>query len=168
VYRPSMWKILYSRRRFRTTLLRWKLYFALVPALQAAIAQIMMSRIGIKFVLEIIFYFHDTIPAITVLSPRLICVLYQPRALFINGIPYIFRCYDITQLSHRSLVNCISDDRQAKFTNPQILNVHGILKSTERHTADTQITDSADYKISAVASILQYSAACVICFISAL
>jgi hypothetical protein len=70
------------------------------------------------------------------------------------------------QLSHRSLVNC--DERQAKFTNPQILNVHGIMKSTERQTADTQITDSADYKISAVASILQYSAASVICFISAL
>jgi hypothetical protein len=33
------------------------------------------------------------------------------------------------------------------------------MKSTERHTADTQITDWADYKISAVASILQYTAA---------
>jgi hypothetical protein len=80
----------------------------------------------------------------------------------------IFRCYDITQLSHRSLVNCISDERQAKFTNPQILNVHGIMKSTERHMADTQITDSADYKISPVASTIQYSAPSVICFISPL
>jgi hypothetical protein len=83
----------------------------------------------------------------------MICVSYQPRPLFINGI-------------HSSLVNCISDERQAKFTNPQILNVHGTMKSTERHTADTQITDLGDYKISA--SILQYSAASVICFISAL
>jgi hypothetical protein len=77
-------------------------------------------------------------------------VSYQPRPLFINGILYIFRCNDITQLSHRSLVNFISDERQAKFTNPQVLNVHGIMKSTERHTADTQITDSADYGVSAV------------------
>jgi protein gp37 len=81
---------------------------------------------------------------------------------------YIPLIYDITQLRPRSLVNCISDERQAKFTNPQILNVHGIMKSTEHHTADTQITDSADYKISAIASILQYSATTVICFISAL
>jgi DNA-binding MurR/RpiR family transcriptional regulator len=42
------------------------------------------------------------------------------------------------------------------------------MKSTERHTADTQITDSADYKISAIASILEYSAASVIRFISTL
>jgi protein gp37 len=89
-------------------------------------------------------------------------VSYQPRPLFINGILYIFRCNDITQLSRRPLVNFISDERQAKFTNPQVLNVHGIMKSTERHTADTQIiTDWADYKISAVASILQYSTASV-------
>jgi hypothetical protein len=40
----------------------------------------------------------------------------------------------------------MTDERQAKFTNPQILNVHGIMKSTERHTADTQITVSADLK----------------------
>jgi hypothetical protein len=60
----------------------------------------------------------------------------------------------MTQLSHRSLVNCISDDKQAKYTEP--------------HTADTQITDSADFKISAVVSILQYSATSVICLISAL
>jgi hypothetical protein len=72
-------------------------------------------------------------------------VSYQPRPLFINSISYIFRCYDITQLSHRSLVNCISDERKAKFTNPKILNVHGIVKSTERHTTDTQITDSTDF-----------------------
>jgi hypothetical protein len=30
------------------------------------------------------------------------------------------------------------------------------MKSTERHTVDTQITDSADYKISVITSILQY------------
>jgi hypothetical protein len=50
------------------------------------------------------------------------------------------------------------DDRQAKFTNPQILNVHGIMKSTERHTADTQITDASEYcKIEAIASYWPYN-----------
>jgi hypothetical protein len=37
--------------------------------------------------------------------------------------------------------------KDKKFTNLQILNVHGIMKSTECHTADAQITDSADYNI---------------------
>jgi hypothetical protein len=43
-----------------------------------------------------------------------------------------------------------------------LINLHGIMESTERHTADTQITTSADYKISAVASILQYPIAFVV------
>jgi hypothetical protein len=43
------------------------------------------------------------------------------------------------------------------------------MKSTERHTAGTQTTDSAEYcKIEAIAEILQYSAESVICFTSAL
>jgi hypothetical protein len=80
------------------------------------------------------------------------CHISQGRYLLtVIHIYFVLRCYDITQLSHSSLVNCVSDERETKFTNPQILNVHGIMKSTERHTADTQITDSA-----------------VICFISAI
>jgi hypothetical protein len=55
--------------------------------------------------------------------------------------PCIFRCYDITQLSHKSLVNCISDERQAKFTNPQILNVYGIVHLCRRTKIDSRILD---------------------------
>jgi hypothetical protein len=60
-----------------------------------------------------IHIFHDTILLTcydSTFSSTDMCVI-SATAVFINGIPYIFRCYDITQLSHRSLVNCISDER---------------------------------------------------------
>jgi hypothetical protein len=54
-------------------------------------------------------------------------VSYQPRPLFINGIPYTkLRCYYIKQLKHTKNVNCIIDLIQAKITNTQILNIHGM------------------------------------------
>jgi hypothetical protein len=86
-----------------------------------------------------------------------VCHISRGRHLLTVFHIHIFRCYDITELSHRSLVNCISYERQAKFTNPQILNFHGIMKSTERHTVDTQITDWADYTSLQILTFKKYS-----------
>jgi hypothetical protein len=86
-------------------------------------------------------------PSIQRVSGRVVLVPAAPyQRLDVIGARF-FLTLVVTNI-YNDLGLVMTDDRQAKFTNPQILNVHGIImKSTERHTAETQITDSADYNL---------------------